>query len=109
VSVSGGPFVTAEVLGEPGARRLHVRVLAPAWIGVARIDVIAAPGEVHTSVPVPQTTDVVRFDGDVALPGLDDTWVLVWVEGAGDLAPIDRGERPFAFTNPLVVGTLPAR
>jgi hypothetical protein len=118
VLVSGGPFVTARIgdqtMGDVvdasgGLVQLAVKVQAPTWMDIARLQVYAGGDVVHDVTLDASTVDpanpVVRFDDALPLTPAADTWVVVVVTGPGTLEPVNRGDRPFAVTNPIYLDT----
>lgn len=108
--VSGGAFLSVTADGvqavgetlpvEAGVPTvLHVRVQAPAWVGLSRLEVIVN-GEVVETLA---TSDVepVRFDADVEVTVDADGWVIFVASGDEPLGPLDAGRLPFGVTNPV--------
>lgn len=109
VSVSGGAFVEAwingkglgELLGTNNVK-LKVKVQAPSWMDVNKLTVIANGKEVQT-VDIPESKNVVRYDGELAFNPAKDTWYVVLVTGEKDLAPVYPGAHAYSFTNAIFV------
>lgn len=113
VVVTSGPFISANIgaagPGETayavGSRsELEVRVLAPAWISVSRVQVLEGPGgRVLFDVQVPKSqVGGVRFERSFTLHHPQATFVVVTATGDEALPNSGRNDiRPFAFTNPI--------
>lgn len=109
VSVSGGPFVEAWLNGKGlgelvGANsvKLKVKVQAPSWMGVNKLVVLANGQEVQ-SAEIPESKNVVRYEGEFEFSVAKDTWYIVIVTGDKDLAPVYPGAKSYSFTNPIFV------
>ena len=112
--VTTGPFVTATLAGVPiggfvapqagGRADLKVKVQAPPWIGVARVELIERGEVVHTWDEVKGRDEVVRLEATHAVSIAKPTWFIVRVIGEGDMEPVVSGTTPYAFTNPIWVG-----
>lgn len=111
--VSSGAFIDARLDGQlPGdvvtprgkTMKLHVRVLAPAWVPVETVE-IWLDGGVTRSLPVTATGAGVRFEADVTLPVDRDRTVTVWVEAKRPLPRVlhETDARAIAFTTPFYV------
>ena len=102
LSVSGGAFVQAEVLGSAGDEAsVQVHVQAPPWIELDRLRIYAGTS-VAVDQPIPASSEVVRVDEVVDVPLGGATFVVVRVDGPRSAPPV----LPFAafgVTNPLVV------
>jgi len=102
LSVSGGAFVEAEVVGSAGdMASVQVRVQAPPWIEIDRLRVYAGT-EVAVDEPIAASSEVVRLDEVVDVPLGGATFVVVRVDGPRSAPPV----LPFAafgLTNPLPV------
>ena len=118
VVVSGGAFIEASVgetsLGQvaaapSGSAALTIRVQAPTWVDLDTLEVIIGgvdKGKVVHTIKLDASTasasnPAVRYEGELTVSSTSDTWVIVVVSGSGSLAPVVRGERPFAVTNPI--------
>ncbi len=95
-TVSSGPFVEVRVGdAQPGATvrpsrgvvRLHVRVSAPAWVPVERVEVWRDDVVVR-SFPVTAATDGVRFERDVDVPVARDAVVTAWADAETSLPDV---------------------
>jgi len=109
-SVSAGPFVEMTVDGKPigaivtpaakGQVKVRVRVHAPAWIPVEKVEIWRDDQVAHTfDVPGP-AVDGVRFDKEVVVDAPRDVTLLAWVEAEAPIPhvlPLGRA-RPIAFT-----------
>ncbi len=102
-SVSAGPFVELTVEGQPAGSvvragntfprrvRVHVRVSAPAWVPVERVE-LWVDDAVALRVPVVgEGRDGVRYEGDHELTLQGDAMVLAWADAT----------RPLPFVLPL--------
>jgi hypothetical protein len=110
--VSCGPFLTA-ALGEAEigdtARvsgdllQLSVKVSAPTWMDVDRLQVFVNGAAVKTLPLAAPAEGTVRFEGTVtaSVTAGKDGWVVVSVEGEQDHGIWARGRPSFAFTNPI--------
>ena len=85
--------------------KAHLEVQAAPWVTVSSITVYLGGHEVRR-IPVPISSDVVRFVGDLDVPLVRDDYLVVRVDGDKPLAPIV-GDlirfdvRPMALTNPI--------
>ncbi len=109
-TISAGPFVEMTVDGKhigatvskkAGAPlHVHVRVLAPAWIPVSRVE-LHVDDEIAKTIPVPgPAKDGVRFDADVDLELDHDAVIFAWADSD---VPLDavmgrKGVRPIGMT-----------
>jgi hypothetical protein len=108
VVVSSGPFVRLDVsnhgVGEeapPGNVEVHVRVDAPDWVDVSKVDVIVRGKSVHTWNVAPSGA-VRRFDAKFTTALKAGDWVVTVVRGERPMEYLARaGAKPFAFTNPV--------
>jgi hypothetical protein len=113
--ISAGPFVDVTVDGEPpghtlvpktkGKVTLHVRVLAPAWIPVGKVEVLKDDATAMTFDIKEPEKDGVRFDKTFDVVITRDTAISVWVESdkfIPDVLPLPRA-RPIAFTGLFLV------
>lgn len=119
--VSGGPFITVDVRpegqGTPGAEvggelalpggaqnvDVAVRIQAPPWMDVARIQIYQNSSTPVQTVNVPASLNVVRYDDVITMPVSQDSWFVVYVEGDVDMSPVLPGEKPMSFSNPIWV------
>lgn len=102
LSVSGGAFVEAEVVGAAGdTASVQVRVQAPPFIEVDRLRVYAGT-EVAVDRPIPATSEVVRLDEVVDVPLGGATFVVVRVDGPRSAPPV-LPFPAFGLSNPLLV------
>jgi hypothetical protein len=99
-----GPFVTAEVAGRgigqlapaPGGRAtVRVRVQAAPWVPTDRLT-IYVDGRVRRRIPIPAGRAPLRIDRAIELEVGRDAYVVVRVDGDGDLMPV-AGERDHAI------------
>jgi hypothetical protein len=112
-TISAGPFVEMTVDGKRiGATvtmargaprkplRVHVRVLAPAWVAVSRVEIHVDDDAVKTiDVPGP-ARDGVRFEGDIDVNVDHDAVLYTWVDSDSplDLVMARPGARPIGMT-----------
>jgi len=113
-TVCGGPlvFVTAEgaadavagpgetVAATGGRVQLHVRVAAAEFVKPSRARIVVN-GEEAELLEVPASTELERLDTWLELTPDEDAWVVVVVEGDGDLSPVVPGEPPLSLSNPI--------
>ncbi len=109
-TISAGPFVEMTVDGRPigatvkvtkgKALRVHVRVLAPAWIPVSRVELHVDDEVAKTIMITGPAKDGVRFDADVALDVDHDAVLFTWVDAdvALDAVMGRKGVRPIGMT-----------
>jgi hypothetical protein len=96
-TVSSGPFVELAVdgegigsripLGGRGAVRAHVRVSAPSWVPVERIE-LWRNDEVFLGETAGPAVDGVRFEKDVDVPISGDTVLLAWASAEAPLPDV---------------------
>jgi hypothetical protein len=110
VIVSSGPFVDLRVgeasLGqqvEAGEHEVTVRVEAPPWIDVSRIELVRRGVVLRTWTgpigPAPR-----RFEMKTKEQLASGDWLVAVVRGDKPMKPLYRdGAKPFAFTNPIFV------
>lgn len=102
LSVSGGAFVEAEVVGTAGdMASVQIRVQAPPWIEIDRLRIYAGTN-VAMDQPIAASSEVVRVDEVIEVPLGGATFVVVRVDGPRAAPPV----LPFAafgVTNPLLV------
>jgi hypothetical protein len=102
LSVSGGAFVEAEVVGSAGdTASVQIRVQAPPWIEIDRLRIYAGTA-VAVDEPIPASSEVVRLDEVVDVPLGGATFVVVRVDGPRSAQPVLPFE-PFGVTNPLPI------
>ncbi len=115
VIVSGGAFITVSVdgkslgetvdLSKKSKGTLAVKVQAPTWVDLTRLQVILGGKVIKTVTLDSSTADpknpVVRFNGTVELLPAKDSWVVVVVTGKKKLSPVVHDRQPFAVTNPI--------
>jgi len=114
-AVGSGPFVQLTVDDTPpggivrlGPRRsvtARVRVFAPAWVPVHRVELWRDDATVQTIPVTAPATDGLRWEGTVDIPITDDAAVLAWVVGdtpLPDVLPL-RSARAIGFTTPVWV------
>jgi hypothetical protein len=109
-TISAGPFVEmtvdgkpigATVKGSPGKPlKVHVRVLAPAWIAVSRVEIHADDDIAQTIQAVGAAKDGVRIEADVEVKLDHDAVLYAWADSD---TPLDRvmgrkGVRPIGMT-----------
>jgi hypothetical protein len=97
-TVSSGPLVEADVDGRgPGSLvnasatgrvRLHVRVSAPAWVPVDRVQVWLDDDVVQEARITDDPVDGVRFDREFDLPLDRDAVLVVWVDAETPLPDV---------------------
>jgi len=118
-TISGGIYVTAvaagnttpggEVMGAGAMASVRVTVQAPPWVRPERLEVIV-DGVSTQMIPIPATggpdmaNPSVRLRQDVMVPvgtGARGSYAIFVAHGAGDLAPVYPGRKPFGVTNPI--------
>ena len=96
VVASYGPFVEMWVNGEPiggetnsdgGEIDIEVRVQAPSWIDVQRVELYENGTLIH-EWDVPETGEVLRLDEVYTVAPEKDSWYVIIVSGDDDLAPV---------------------
>ncbi|MCP4014381.1 MAG: CehA/McbA family metallohydrolase, partial [Phycisphaeraceae bacterium] len=119
VVVTSGPIVRASIpdrglhedprmatVDANGRVRIAVEIQAAPWIDVDRIRVIRDGDEIDR-IPVENTRDRIRFEGDIEVPVATDGWIVLLVEGDDSLAPVVDGKKrpviPVAIVNPFRV------
>lgn len=119
VVVTSGPIVRASIpdrglhedprmatVDANGRVRIAVEIQAAPWIDVDRIRVIRDGDEIDR-IPVENTRDRIRFEGDLEVPVATDGWIVLLVEGDDSLAPVVDGKKrpviPVAVVNPFRV------
>ena len=110
VVIGGGPFLSVTIDGAPpgsdvvpaGASvTLNVQVLAPSWVSIDEITIVAN-GLPLMTIPVSAPAPPLWMDETVVLSPAVDTWYVVRADG-GDLAPVLPGRTAFAASNPIFV------
>jgi hypothetical protein len=108
--VSSGPVVWLEVAGHgigesapAGEQEIHVRVDAPPWVDVSRVELVRRGALLHTwTGPFPR--GVRRLDARVVATLAKGDWVVAIARGERPMTFLARpGAKPFAFTNPVFV------
>jgi len=109
-TVSAGPFVTMTVDGAPlgatvvpknGKVTVHVRVEAPAWIAVTKVELLRDDGPVASFPLTGNPVDGVRFERDVVVDVATDATLCAWAESTkpiGDAHAVRAG-LPIGFTS----------
>lgn len=109
-TISAGPFVEMTVDGRPiGATvkatphkplRVHVKVLAPAWIPVSRVEVHVDDDVAKTVVVSGPAKDGVRYEGDLDVDVDHDAVLYTWVDSERSLDAVmaRKGVRPIGMT-----------
>ena len=120
VVVSSGPIVRASVrdagptaglhddprmaVARDGVVTLDLEVQAAPWIDCDRIRIVR-DGVVVAERAVAESTDRVRFEGEIEVPIEHDSWIVVLVDGNRELAPVVTGKKrpvlPVAIVNPF--------
>jgi hypothetical protein len=111
VVVSSGPFVRIAAgdrgIGDtitPGEIALSVRVDAPPWVDVDRVEIVGRSGAVLRVWNVAPTAAVTRLDERVKLRLAKGDWVIAVARGTKPMTLLHRaGATPLAFTNPIFV------
>lgn len=118
-TVSSGPFVEITVNGfGPGSTvtlpsmvgglpgvRVHVRVSAPAWVPVDRVELWRDETVFERVAITSGRIDGVRWEGDFTVPLDRDASILAWAESDTPLPEVlpYRDARPIGFTSPVWV------
>jgi hypothetical protein len=108
--VSSGPFIRLEAGGKgvgskvpAGATEVHVRVDAPPWIDVDRVQLLVR-GRIVRDFAVTSSASPTRLDEKTTLDLEPRDWIIAVARGSKPMAYLHRKEsRPFAFTNPIWV------
>jgi hypothetical protein len=110
--VSYGPYIEFGVNGTVGIGDLitdtdgevdlDIKVSAPLWMDVDRIEVWANGSRLLT-LPPDTTGTAVRFLHALAVPVVRDTWFHVRAVGSRSLWPVAPGVSPYAVTNGIFV------
>ncbi|MEZ4446112.1 MAG: CehA/McbA family metallohydrolase [Polyangiaceae bacterium] len=112
--VTGGLFMTVAGPGgaapggsvSAGAQTFDVTVQTPSWIQAQELEVIVR-GVVVTTIPLTESAPVGAgrlYEAAVPVTLAAGDWVMFHARGAGDLAPLHPGKKPFAVSNPIYVG-----
>ncbi|HOX28101.1 MAG TPA: CehA/McbA family metallohydrolase, partial [bacterium] len=111
VVVSAGPFIRFSsgkagpgdmVSAKKGSVDLDIDVLAPSWMTLDKLTVIAN-GEEALSLPLPNTGAPLRFSKTARFEPKKDTWYVVIAEGEKTMFPVYPMFKPIAITNPIFV------
>lgn len=110
VVVSSGPSVWLTVGGRgvgdsvpPGEQEISVRVDAPRWVDVSRVELVRR-GEVLHEWTGPFARGVRRLDARLRAALAKGDWVIAIARGERPMTFLARpGAKPFAFTNPVWV------
>jgi hypothetical protein len=108
VSVSSGPFVQLEANGKTlgehvpaGKIAVTVRVSAPAWVDVDRVELVLR-GEVLQTWKAPFPKGKQRFEATVEKDLHKGDWIVAVARGSKPMTQLHRsGALPFGFTNPI--------
>ena len=105
--VSGGLYLDAWARGDlgPGStvsgaaatESVRVRIQAASWIDVDTLEVWV-DGVLAETIPVPASTDVVRFDEMVDVSG---AWVVFHAKGDETMDPVHQDRIAFGVTSPI--------
>jgi hypothetical protein len=95
VIATNGPFIEFTANGEPvgselrggGPVDLQIRVQAPSWVPVDRVE-LYENGTLLREWDVGPGKDTVRFDERLEVAPARDAWYVVLVMGEGDLGPV---------------------
>lgn len=101
-TANDGASVGSLITDTDGSCTLHVKVQAPAWIPVDRVEVVAN-GRVLRTFTVKSISEVTRFAQDVVVEPKQDTWYLVLVTSDRKWEPPFSNFSSFSFTNPILV------
>lgn len=117
-TVTSGPLVEITVNGAaPGETlrglalrdgapvRVHVRVSAPAWVPVERVEIWRNDVVAERVAVQGPARDGVRYEGDHEIPVLGDTVIFAWADATRPLPGVLALDRPLAmgFTGPVRV------
>jgi hypothetical protein len=89
----------------PTRVRVHVRVTAPAWVPVERVELWVDDAVAQTIRVTSPATDGVRYEGDHELAITGDAMVLAWADATEPLRhvlPLARAV-PIGFSGPVWV------
>lgn len=106
-TVNGG--LSLDVTGPGGVRPggtstagdYQVVITSPSWIAATELEVIV-DGATTQTLPLTRSGD--RYEATVPIAAAQSRprhWVVFHVRGAGDLAPLHPGKKPFAVSNPI--------
>lgn len=106
-TLSSGPFVTLEFVGRVrrDAVDVRVRVTAPAWVPVERVELWRDNDVVQRWTVTAPATDGVRFEATTTVPLTADAVLLAWAEADAplpDVLPYPRA-RAIGFTSPRYI------
>lgn len=111
VTVSAGPLVDVTVddarpgavLGPRASVRVRVRVIAPAWVPVDRVEIWRDDEVVRQQVITPSAADGLRWEGSFDVPVTADAAVLAWVDAREPLphATTYPDARSLGFSSPV--------
>lgn len=111
MSVAGPEGIRPGATLASGAAQFEVEIQAPSWVDADSLEVIVSGVTVDELVLVDEGTGpghLYRATVDLTLDAGDT--VVFHARGAGDLAPLHPGRRPFAVSNPFyVAGALRAQ
>lgn len=111
VVVSSGPFVrltaNKKEIGDTvsaGDVDIAVRVDAPPWVDVDRVEIVGRGGAILQTWDVKSSTTPKRLDVRTKLSLQHGDWILAIARGTKPMTFLHRpGAKPFAFTNPIFV------
>ena len=106
-TVSSGPFVTLDTLsdGRDGRLRVHVRVTAPEWVPVQRVELWRDDTVVQRWTVTAPPRDGLRFEADAVIPLAPAAMVLAWADADAplpDVVPL-AAARAVGFTSPRYI------
>jgi hypothetical protein len=105
--VGPGGIAPGGTVAGAGPHAFDVRVYAPGWVTAKTLEVIVDGETAQTLDLVPSVTGgpgrAYEATVDVAPTGPGPHFVVFHAAGAGDLAPVHPGKRPFAVSNPIFV------
>ncbi len=111
VVVSSGPFVRVTAnrkeIGDTvtaGDLDVAVRVDAPPWVDVDRVELVGRGGAILQTFSVKPSTKITRIDAHTKLALKHGDWVIAIARGTKPMTFLHRaGAKPFAFTNPIFI------
>ncbi len=111
VVVSSGPFVrltaNKKEIGDSvsaGDVDIAVRVDAPPWVDVDRVEIVGRGGAILQTWGVKSSTTPKRLDVRTKLALKRGDWIIAIARGTKPMTFLHRpGAKPFAFTNPIFV------